>query len=388
MNAESIRHLNKILEIYEKSEPIYLAELKGILVKHYGIEISISELESILFNLGFKRIQLKQPKKRDKNFETNSPFNQVTTSFEEQEPIKKDNFDEEEDFDPNLLIEKNLNTIKKATEQISDFHDNAWMIEKYQKNKDVELLNEIVKNNLGLIKKFVDQLRKIAPHKLDEDDLIAAGAIGLLKAIERYDPKRGNQFSTYAAWWIKQAIQREIFDNGFTISVPVHIFEKLFKIKRYERESLLRFNRIDVQWVIEHAEISEYTYKELQKIDYCFLHLATLDSPVSEDDDDSFLLDFINSESSTITQISELLQDPEVLVEKKHTKIVLESYLDTLKEREREVLKYRFGWDDGKERTLEEIGRIFHVTRERIRQIEEKALNRLRRIVTSELTDV
>ncbi|WP_020155419.1 sigma-70 family RNA polymerase sigma factor [Caldibacillus debilis] len=261
------------------------------------------------------------------------------------------------------------------------------MIEKYQKNKDVELLNEIVKNNLGLIKKFAEQLTKIAPHKLDEDDLIAAGAIGLLKAIERYDPKRGNQFSTYATWWIKQAIRREIIENGFTINVPVHIFEKLFKIKRCERESLLRFNRIDVQWVIEHAEISEHTYKELQKIDYCFLHLATLDSPVSEDDDNSFLLDFINSESSTITQISELLQDPEVFVEKKHTKIVLESYLDTLKEREREVLKYRFGWDDGKERTLEEIGQIFHVTRERIRQIEAKALNRLRRIVTSELTD-
>ena len=229
---------------------------------------------------------------------------------------------------------------------------------------------DICIKNEGLVRKYANAYHRYYGNGLEYDDLMQAGFIGVLTAADNFDFSKESAFSTYAIYWIKQCISRQIYDEGSLIRIPVHMMEKISKVTRldnkYGAEGLDYKQR--KQKIAEDTGLTEDEIEVAFEIKYQFLGGVSLDTPVGEEEE-TLLGELIPAEES---------YDVENEIIKKALASALDEILSTISKREERILRLRFGLDDGHPRTLEEIGKEFNVTRERIRQIEVKALKKLR----------
>ena len=241
--------------------------------------------------------------------------------------------------------------------------DQELELAKRMEQGDKEAGKHLAEANLRLV---VSIAKRYAGRGMQFLDLIQEGNLGLIKAVEKFDYRKGFKFSTYATWWIRQSITRAIADQGRTIRIPVHMVETINRLIRTSRQMVQELGREPTAAEIAaRMEIPEERVREIRKIAQ---DPVSLETPVGEEED-SHLGDFIQDVSGTVPA-------DEAAFSLLHEQIL--EAMEALTEREQQVIKLRFGLEDGQPRTLEEVGKIFHVTRERIRQIEAKALRKLR----------
>ena len=241
--------------------------------------------------------------------------------------------------------------------------DRELMLAEQMADGDRAAKDELVKANLRLV---VSIAKRYVGKGMFFLDLIQEGNLGLMKAVEKFDYRKGYKFSTYATWWIRQAITRAIADQARTIRIPVHMVETIHKVSRIQRQLLQELgHEASAEEVAEQMGMSADKVREIMKVSQ---DPVSLEMPIGEEED-SHLGDFIEDDSNPA---------PAEAAAQRLLSEQLNAVLHTLTPREEQVLKLRFGLMDGRPRTLEEVGKEFHITRERIRQIEAKALRKLR----------
>ncbi len=261
-----------------------------------------------------------------------------------------------------LLAEEKLKAIKKGKKNIEVTEEEIKKLEE-ETEEGMQARDLFIESNLRLV---VSIAKKYLGRGMQLQDLIQEGNMGLMKAVNKFDYTKGFKFSTYATWWIKQAITRAIADQARTIRVPVHMVETINKLARTQRKLTQELRRDPTPE--ELAEALHMTVEKVQQIQKIAQEPVSLETPVGEEDD-STLGDFVHD--------VELPNPLEFTINEKY-KEEIDSVLKTLTPREEKVLRLRVGLVDGKQHTLEEVGKEFNVTRERIRQIEAKAIRRLR----------
>ena len=298
------------------------------------------------------------------------------------------NLNEDDDFDPTLIDEEESEDLDSLTtgQYLDDVSDDSvrlylreiGKIPLLSSEEEMDLARRIVEGDKKAKDKMAEAnmrlvvsiAKRYSGRGLDFLDLIQEGNTGLLRAVEKFDPDKGFKFSTYATWWIRQAITRAIADQARTIRIPVHMVETINKLLRTQRRMTQELNR---EPTIE--QLSKELDMEPEKIEYVIKikqDISSLDAGVGRDgeDDDSVLQDFIVDEDTV---------SPEDSASNQLLKEQVQEILSSLSDREQKIVRMRFGLDNGKNHTLEEVGQEFAVTRERIRQIEAKALAKLRK---------
>ena len=298
------------------------------------------------------------------------------------------NLNEDDDFDPTLIDEEESEDLDSLTtgQYLDDVSDDSvrlylreiGKIPLLSSEEEMDLARRIVEGDKKAKDKMAEAnmrlvvsiAKRYSGRGLDFLDLIQEGNTGLLRAVEKFDPDKGFKFSTYATWWIRQAITRAIADQARTIRIPVHMVETINKLLRTQRRMTQELNR---EPTID--ELAKELDMEPEKIEYVIKikqDISSLDAGVGRDgeDDDSVLQDFIVDEDTV---------SPEDSASNQLLKEQVQDILSSLSDREQKIVRMRFGLDNGKNHTLEEVGQEFAVTRERIRQIEAKALAKLRK---------
>ena len=264
----------------------------------------------------------------------------------------------------------------------NDFQHNLEYLKRYRLESDEQALEWLIFNNTNLVHKIVGRYTKMYNHKLDYDDLFSVGMEGLIKAIEKFDFTYENNFSTYATYWIKQAVTRTIADEGFTIRIPVHMFESINQVTRYEQVVDQKNSTVDVDDLCEDLNMNLEKYETVKKVQTYMLKPTSLNGFVSKEDEDTELQDLISTESESLTEGgSKLYESPEKKLLDDDLKQYMDEIILSLNPREQFVIINRFGLNGVDKKTLEEIGEIEGVTRERIRQIEAKAMRKLRTLL-------
>jgi len=297
--------------------------------------------------------------------------------LEPMEPDALDLADEEELSDEDLEITVD-NVDAFADDSVRLYLREIGRIPLLSADEETELAKQIVKGSRKAKDKMVEAnmrlvvsiAKRYSGRGLDFLDLIQEGNTGLLRAVEKFDPEKGFKFSTYATWWIRQAITRAIADQARTIRIPVHMVETINKVLRTTRKLTTELNREPTT-----AEIAKELDMDVDKVEYVMRikqDIASLDASVGRDgdDEDSVLGDFVEDEERV---------SPEDSAANQILKEQLAEIISTLSEREQKIIKMRFGIGGERPHTLEEVGYEFSVTRERIRQIEAKALSKLRK---------
>lgn len=311
--------------------------------------LNLQETYKVIDVLIKLNIQIIYPEYEENNdVKHNNKYSEVQ-EIEDTQPISN--------YEGLELITNKHNSIKLSNEQLCVMYQNG--------NKAA--LEMLFTKNYRLIASRVIKYANKYKHKLDFDDLIEYGFFGMLKAVKKFDTTKDVKFTTYSIWWIDQSILRAIADYGFTIRLPVHVFESINYLNRLQILNNFETKEELIDYVNKDKGYSPQKIKELLKIMENIYSPVSLNVMVGEDMETE-LLEFIPDYNPT----------PEEILEKKIVKEEIKKCLDTLKPREAKVLELRFGLDGERERTLEEIGKIYGITRERIRQIEAKALRRLR----------
>ncbi len=269
------------------------------------------------------------------------------------------------DIDSNAKINDPVKMYLKEIGKVQLLGDRELELAKRAKEGDVDAKNELISANLRLV---VSIAKHFLGRGLSFLDLIQEGNIGLIKAVEKFDYTKGFKFSTYATWWIKQAITRAIADQARTIRIPVHMVETINKMTRIQRQLTQELGREPTAEEIAEKMDGDITPERVRQIQRINLEPVSLETPIGEEDD-SHLGDFIEDKE---------VMTPNEYASNELLKNELQDILKELTPREAKVLQLRYGLGDNRPHTLEEVGKEFNVTRERIRQIEAKALRKLR----------
>lgn len=232
---------------------------------------------------------------------------------------------------------------------------------------DAEARERMIKSNLRLVVKIA---REYSNYGLSLLDLINEGNMGLMKAVERFDPTKGGKLSTYSAWWIKQSIKRALANQGKTIRLPVHMVDKISRMRRANAELREELGRDATSE--ELANRLEITPARLQEMIDASATPASLNAPMSDENGAAEFADIVPDENA---------KNPYLNLEESNIRETLQNMLSRIPERDAQVIQYRFGLIDGRPRTLEEVGELIGITRERVRQIQNHSLERLRRMV-------
>lgn len=335
LSQELLTVVGDIILEYKKSGSITTTQLFDKLEK---LQASPEDLEQIYAMFEIEGIQVVNEFERDKDL-----YDQLLKEVSMDDPVK--------------MYLKDIGKVPLLSP------DEETELAKRMMDGDEDAKRLLSEANLRLVVSIAKRYMGRGMHFLD---LIQEGNLGLMKAVEKFDYQKGFKFSTYATWWIRQAITRAIADQARTIRIPVHMVETINKLIRVSRRLLQELGREPTpEEIAVELGVTEEKVREIQRIAQ---DPVSLETPIGEEED-SHLSDFIEDEGSASPQekVSDALLKEQIL-----------GVLDSLTPREQKVLRLRYGLEDGRSRTLEEVGKVFNVTRERIRQIEAKALRKLR----------